>query len=53
MHPLWFLGDAIPITRFVPGIASAGDFLLAAGMFWLIQSLVTAFFKGSRGSDPG
>ncbi len=35
--PLWFLGDTIPITRVVPGIASAGDFVLAAGMFWLIQ----------------
>lgn len=35
--PLWFLGDTIPITRIVPGIASVGDFVLAAGMFWLIQ----------------
>jgi hypothetical protein len=52
--PLWFLGDTIPITRFVPGIASAGDFLLAAGMFWLIQSLMKPpSSKGSQGSDPG
>ncbi len=35
--PLWFLGDPIPITRVVPGIASVGDFVLAAGMYWLIQ----------------
>lgn len=35
--PLWFLGDTIPITRVVPGIASVGDFVLAAGMYWLIQ----------------
>ena len=35
--PLWFLGDTIPITRVAPGIASAGDFVMALGMFWLIQ----------------
>ena len=38
--PLWFLGDTIPIYRVVPGIASAGDFALAGGMFWLIQSFM-------------
>jgi hypothetical protein len=38
--PLWFLGDTIPVTRIVPGIASVGDFVLAAGMFWLIQSFM-------------
>jgi hypothetical protein len=25
----------------VPGIASVGDFVLAGGMFWLIQSFMT------------
>ena len=35
--PLWFLGDTIPITRVVPGIASVGDLALAVGLFWLIQ----------------
>lgn len=44
--PLWFLGDTIPINRVVPGIASIGDFVLAAGMFWLIQS-----FMVPRGKD--
>jgi ABC-type uncharacterized transport system permease subunit len=39
--PLWFLGDTIPISRVVPGIASVGDFVLAGGMFWLIQSFMT------------
>ena len=38
--PLWFLGDTIPIRRVVPGIASVGDFALAGGMFWLIQSFM-------------
>lgn len=42
--PLWFLGDTIPVTRVVPGIASVGDIVLAAGMFWLIQ----LFMKPSR-----
>ncbi len=42
--PLWFLGDTIPITRVVPGIASIGDLVLAAGLFWLIQ----LFMKSSR-----
>jgi hypothetical protein len=44
--PLWFLGDTIPIHRVVPGIASIGDFVLAAGMFWLIQ-----FFMAPPGKD--
>jgi hypothetical protein len=35
--PLWFLGDTIPITRVVPGIASVGDLAMAVGLFWLIQ----------------
>ena len=38
--PLWFLGDTIPITRVVPGIASIGDLVLAGGMCWLIQSFM-------------
>lgn len=38
--PLWFLGDTIPIPRIIPGIASVGDFALAGGMFWLIQSFM-------------
>ena len=35
--PLWFLGDTIPITRVVPGVASIGDMTLAVGLFLLIQ----------------
>lgn len=38
--PLWFLSDTIPITRVVPGIASIGDVVMAAGMFWLLQYLM-------------
>lgn len=38
--PLWFLGDTIPVTILSPGIASVGDFLLAAGVFVLIQQLM-------------
>ena len=40
--PLWFLGDAIPIPWGAPGVASVGDFLLGAGLFWLIQQIMTA-----------
>ncbi len=49
--PLWFLGDTIPVTRVVPGIASAGDFILAAGMFWLIQRFMKPRRKESEGRD--
>lgn len=45
--PLWFLGDTIPIPRVVTGIASAGDFVLAAGMFWLIQTVMKPVKKRS------
>lgn len=38
--PLWFLGDTIPVTILSPGVASVGDFLLAAGVFVLIQQLM-------------
>lgn len=38
--PLWFLGDTIPVTVLSPGVASVGDFLLAAGVFVLIQQLM-------------
>ena len=48
--PLWFLGDTIPITRVVPGIASIGDFVLAGGMSWLIQYLMAPPPK--RASEP-
>lgn len=46
--PMWFLGDTIPITRVVPGIASVGDFVLAAGMYWLIQRFMKPA-KGQKG----
>ena len=35
--PLWFLGDTIPLFG---GLASAGDLLMAAGMFLLIFDLL-------------
>lgn len=35
--PLWFLGDTIPLFD---GLASAGDLLMAAGMFLLIFDLL-------------
>ena len=38
--PLWFLGDTIPVTVLSPGVASVGDFLLAAGVFVLVQRLM-------------
>ena len=38
--PLWFLGDTIPVTILSPGVASVGDFLLAAGVFVLVQQLM-------------
>ena len=46
--PLWFLGDTIPITRVVPGIASVGDIVLAGGMFWLIQFFMKPSQKETR-----
>jgi hypothetical protein len=46
--PLWFLGDTIPITRVVPGIASVGDIVLAGGMFWLIQLFMKPPWKKVR-----
>lgn len=45
--PLWWLGDTIPLP-FPPGLASAGDFFMAAGLFLLIQQLMGA----SRGARP-
>jgi hypothetical protein len=48
--PLWFLGDTIPITRVVPGIASLGDIVLAGGMFWLIQYFMTP--PGKHTNEP-
>lgn len=51
--PLWFLGDTIPITRVVPGIASAGDFALGAGMFWLIQDFMKPARKKERTPQSG
>lgn len=47
--PLWFLGDTIPITRVVPGIASVGDIVLAGGMFWLLQFFMKPPRKVTRG----
>ena len=38
--PLWFLGDTIPVTILSPGVASVGDFLLAAGVLVLVQRLM-------------
>lgn len=35
--PLWFLGDVFPVTVISPGLASVGDVLLGAGVFWLLQ----------------
>ena len=51
--PLWFLGDTIPIYRVVPGIASAGDFVLAGGMFWLIQHFMMNPRKKAPDSETG
>ncbi len=38
--PLWWLGDCIPIPWGVPGVASAGDFLMGVGMFWWVQQMM-------------
>lgn len=38
--PLWFLGDTIPVTILSPGVASVGDFFLAAGIFVLVQQIM-------------
>lgn len=38
--PLWWLGDCIPIPWGVPGVASAGDFLMGAGLFWWMQRMM-------------
>ena len=38
--PLWWLGDCIPIPWGVPGVASAGDFLMGAGLFWWVQRMM-------------
>lgn len=38
--PLWWLGDCIPIPWLVPGVASAGDFLMGAGLFWWVQQMM-------------
>jgi hypothetical protein len=46
--PLWFLGDTIPVRRLVPGIASAGDFVMAAGMYWLIQHFMRPVWPRRR-----
>jgi hypothetical protein len=51
--PLWFLGDTVPITRVVPGIASIGDIVMAAGMFWLLQYLMAPPRKGDSDSREG
>lgn len=38
--PLWWLGDCIPIPWGVPGVASIGDFLMGAGLFWWMQRMM-------------
>lgn len=38
--PLWWLGDTIPFLIGPPGLASIGDFLIAAGMGWLMVTLM-------------
>jgi hypothetical protein len=38
--PLWWLGDTIPILFGPQGLASIGDFLMAAGMGWLMVQLM-------------
>lgn len=38
--PLWFLGDTIPVPFLGIGLASLGDFFLAAGVGWLIFMLM-------------
>ena len=38
--PFWWLGDCIPIPWGVPGVASAGDFLMGAGLFWWVQRMM-------------
>lgn len=43
--PLWFLGDTIPLFG---GLASAGDLLMAAGMFLLIFDLLRQNPPGAK-----
>lgn len=38
--PVWWLGDCIPIPWGVPGVASAGDFLMGAGLFGWVQKMM-------------
>lgn len=38
--PLWWLGDTIPIPWLIPGVASAGDFFMGAGLFVWIQQMM-------------
>ncbi|HML47988.1 MAG TPA: DUF5317 family protein [Clostridia bacterium] len=38
--PLWWLGDTIPILVGPQGLASIGDFLMAAGMGWLMVQIM-------------
>ena len=38
--PLWWLGDCIPIPWIVPGVASAGDFLMGTGLFLWVQGMM-------------
>ncbi|MDD3212582.1 MAG: DUF5317 family protein [Eubacteriales bacterium] len=38
--PLWWLGDCIPVPWLVPGVASVGDFLMGAGLFWWVQRMM-------------
>jgi hypothetical protein len=38
--PLWWLGDCITIPWGVPGVASAGDFLMGTGLFWWVQRMM-------------
>lgn len=40
--PLWWLGDCLPVPVLVPGLASPGDVLLGAGLFWLVQDFMRA-----------
>ena len=47
--PLWWLGDAIPIPWGVPGMASAGDLFMSAGIFVWTQGMM---LRGRRERAP-
>ncbi|MDL2206298.1 DUF5317 domain-containing protein [Eubacteriales bacterium OttesenSCG-928-N13] len=38
--PLWFLGDVMQLPFLPNGLASVGDLLLGAGVFWLVTDIM-------------